>query len=724
MTWVQVKELLDLQIPWFPKSKPGLLKFAARQGWKKREVTTRGGKAFGFELSSLPPHIQEAILKKRGDSSSLAATAVLSTPGAKDGPKVAFLEERRRLDEKRQEGMAKFAALKGGHPKRLRALARFWVLEELRRFEKEHGQGYRSKRRFCERLGSDIEIPEEHRRWLERRGKLHLSPQTLYRWQKRYDEWGTWGLVDGYGKRKDRSKIDDEPEVRDFIAAQIAKFPHVKPRVLWQLLQVEFPWFEVSEATIYRYLKRWKEKNHALWTYLTNPDEWKSRYLPAVGSLTESVTRLNQVWEIDATPGDWLLKDGRHVVLGCIDSYSRRLKFLVTKISNAQAVGQLIRRCILDWGVPEAIRCDNGKEFLSHFITTVLKDLHIRQEVCAPFSPEQKGIIERAFRTMAHGVLELLPGFCGHNIAERKAIEARKAFAKRVLRGETIEVALTSSELQEILDRWCQHFYENEPHKGLGGKTPREVARAWKGYVRRVKPEALNGLLLPLGGPRIVQKKGIQFEGRFYVDPEGKIFLHVGEEVEVRPDPDDIGRIAVFLEGRFLCWAECPEVKGISRKALAETAKKLVKGGRVRQARALRKLAKAVQKNPAVALLEASERQNRAIVDFPKPAIEHDTEALREYERAIQECASTPEPPSSLPLDPPKEAPEVPDDPVEAFGFWMAIKERIERGEEVPERLRKGLQIYLKSDEFRSLRRMVEMGMGQRLEMEKWKWLN
>ena len=57
--------------------------------------------------------------------------------------------------------------------------------------------------------------------------------------------------------------------------------------------------------------------------------------------------RLNEVWQIDASPADMLTTDGRFTLYVCEDIYSRRLISLVTKTPRAAAVGLLIRKAIL-----------------------------------------------------------------------------------------------------------------------------------------------------------------------------------------------------------------------------------------------------------------------------------------------------------------------------------------------------------------------------------------
>ena len=76
--------------------------------------------------------------------------------------------------------------------------------------------------------------------------------------------------------------------------------------------------------------------------------------------MTQAVIRLNQVWELDSTPADVMCADGRHVIVGAMDAWSRRGRLLVVPVSRATAICALLRRCLIDWGVPETGRCAAG----------------------------------------------------------------------------------------------------------------------------------------------------------------------------------------------------------------------------------------------------------------------------------------------------------------------------------------------------------------------------
>ena len=108
---------------------------------------------------------------------------------------------------------------------------------------------------------------------------------------------------------------------------------------------------------------------------------------PSVGRADEGVDSLNALWEIDTTTADVLLSDGqRHTIRGIIDVWSRRMLLHVARTSSSTAVCTTLRRAILAWGVPNVVRCDNGKEFISNHTRTALKDLGIVQKTASALS--------------------------------------------------------------------------------------------------------------------------------------------------------------------------------------------------------------------------------------------------------------------------------------------------------------------------------------------------
>jgi transposase InsO family protein len=392
---------------------------------------------------------------------------------------------------------------------------------------------------------------------------------------------------------------------------------------------------EVPASHVVAYfVRQYRKENESLLLFMSNPDEWKQKCQFAPGSASATVVRLNQVWETDATPGDVMLTDGRHTVIGIIDVWSRRVKVLVTPTSKAQAIATLARRCIIDWGVPEVLRSDNGKDFTARHMTRVLDALEIYQDLCPPFTPEAKPHIERFFRTFSHGLVELLPGFIGHNVAERKAIEARKSFAERMMkRGEIVEVKLSAREFQDICNRWIEAVYHRNPHSGMDGKTPVQMAEESTDQVRRIADErALDVLLCPApkdGGFRTVVKKGIEVDHRYYFNTA--LAGYARKRLRALVDHTDLGCIYCFEEsGAFVCMATCPDWYGISAEDAAGALKrrqKAILAAKRKELKALVKQAKIEMVPEDVLSYRESLIDNAAT---PKESISYTTPAIEE----------------------------------------------------------------------------------------------
>ena len=329
------------------------------------------------------------------------------------------------------------------------------------------------------------------------------------------------------------------------------------------------PLSTAREAT--RKLKRAKRRELCA---VTSPDLDRSRHAPAGGDASAKITRLNQVWELDSTKADMICICGtRCSLVGSIDIWSRRPRVLVVPESRATAIAAILRRCILEWGVPETVRTDQGKHYISKHVAGLLDDLAIEHDRCPPYRPDRKPFIERFLGTMAHEFFPKLPGFTGHNVAQAKALRERKSFAAR--RGEddteVFAADLTIQELQECIDNWCDATYGRRAHTSLGGASPFERAASWQGEVRWVHDaRALDALLAePAGdGWRTICKKGIRLDSAYYIaGPRGS---RVGERVKLRRDPTDSGRIHVYrVDGSFVCVAENPGHTRANQTAIA-----------------------------------------------------------------------------------------------------------------------------------------------------------
>lgn len=670
--WFSAQELADLKLPDIPSAKKNILALAKRKNWKNRPRSGFGG-GKEYHISNLPEVARIQL-------------AVMTAPAAK---------KEAAKTEINPQGLAEYAHIEGRAKNRIDA--KLEILEAFKEFQKTLGfANTRARYIFAEKYNAgEVNVAD----WVKDT-IIGVSACTLRNWAEVLANKGISGLAGKYGCRKGTGIIDTNEAVKNYILGAIYETPHVSCKNIMRGLRARFKETRdslPSYRTLQAWVKTWKEDNEQLLTAVKNPDAWRSKYKSAAGSASESITRLNQEWQFDGTPSDLLLEGGKRCnIVGIIDVYSRRLSLSVCDRASAYAVGCATRKAILKWGVPETVRTDNGKDYVADYIKRVFAALNIEQIICPPFSPQKKPHIERAFRTFSHSLLEQLDGFIGHNVAERKDIEARRSFSQRLFnKDETIELRLTAQELQEFCDRWCEDIYEREEHGGLG-MTPGEKAASYTGTVRRIADERCLDVLLakPAGkdGIRIVSKKGISYEGSYYNAPE--LGGYEGQQIRVLLDEQDYGELYAFdLDGKFICKAVSFENKGVSLEEVAAARSAVQKRTLKIKKDALRRIAKETNlKGNALVrevFMQAAEEAGK-LVRLPSETVAYQTEQMAEAVKA----AISKEPPKPSELSTAERAAaerlkaqkpamvvKIKPSPQQNFERWKSLKSRFDEGE-------------------------------------------
>jgi len=723
--WFTTAHLAGL--PLLPGTSRGINKIADRESWESRKRAK--GKGREYHIDSLPKETQKHLRHQQAVAAVNVMSAATPLPGETTLNEIMqpVKESTEARLSRKEQSLKDFSALPDG-PKKTRAKARKWTVEALNIYRRTHGGTKQSSRaQFAEAFNDytldkdTIDPPQWVREQMPKYNGTHtLSAASLQRWENDLFNKGIMALVDSYGQNKGKSKIECNDELKKLVLGSMFKYPHITGKKIKAYIEASNPALDVvSVKGIDRYISSWKADNAQLWTKITNPDQWKNIYMAAVGSHHDHITYPNQLWELDSTPGDWMLTDGRHSVVGAIDMYTRRMKLYVSKTSKATAVCQVFRRAVIAWGLAEAIRTDNGKDYVSKQIDAVTEALEVNHEVCIPFASEEKGTIERAMRTLSHGILDLLPGFIGHNVAERKVIEARKDFARRIMDKEAVvDVKISSDDLQIALDQWTDHVYMHDEHGGLNGKTPFQMASEWTKPVRRISDErVLDMLLAEVAGTRTITKKGIKFNKRWYFD--ARLFEHTGKESSIKYDEQDIGRLAVYISGRFICWAECPELLGTSRKEAASAIKAHQKKFLTQQGKEYIDYKKQLTDDIPQVVLQHRIEQSEKITAFPRPGTEHTTPAIKsvtgldapQQPAAPEETARQKEIKQQIASNTFK--PVVLDiadaeNPQDRHRRWARIEQQIANGEPVNDELKAALKRYQQSSGYKIMKDFFE----------------
>lgn len=577
--WPSAADLVGL--PGMPGSRRGVGLRAAREGWASASEPVRGGQLVRFDPSCLPAETRLALAAQQAAGQTPCVQQALQLVDPATPQRIAgwldagadLVDGNARAAERAAKRRAVTAPLKEREAQRTRVLVLF-----QRWWQQVGGQLCPALQSFALTWSAGrIDAPDELRQAYPR-----LGWTTVRSWWLALQEKGTLAR-DPHPRRGQYAALSGQ--VGTATLAIIGSKPHLGAAATRRLLikagfaEAELP----SERSFQRALDAFKKDNAAAWLAHVNPDAWRNKYLPADGDASAHCTAPNDEWQLDSTVGDCMLFDPetgevrRHHIIACIDVFTRRVMFLVTRTSKAAAIMALLRRAIAAWGLPLAVKTDNGQDYVADALEFSLMQLGIEHRTCEPFQPQQKPFVERVIGTLLHDLFPLLTGFVGHNVAQRKAIESARSFADRLFpkkredAGE-VELRLSPLQLQRMVDNWTADYLAQE-HSALGC-SPIEHTQRHEKQVRRVDERALALFLLPIAADEIrqVKKKGVEFDRGFFTGD--CLSGRDGEDVRVRMADDEIGRLHVFeLDGAYIGPVEDNTRLGVGIKAVSAKRK-------------------------------------------------------------------------------------------------------------------------------------------------------
>lgn len=633
--WLTAKEIADEKLPFMPTTKMGVSQLAERENWNEHPFArSRKGRGGGMEYRYmiLPATAQMAYVQKHQRIGSEQLS--LNIPQVEK----VNLNAREQLERDARVAILKaFEDFSNGMRARSRTLS-----GALHHFSMKYN-------------ARSLQVEE----WV-RDAVPSVSPRSLMRWRKTAKA-GTAALAfDRGAARAGKGLLDtaNDGEVKAFILAWIASNPALSAETIQGYVKDHFGSELVSRTgelkalpplrTFQHFIKNLSAAEKVVITKISNPDKFRSTMkLSGTGTLRH-ISEPNALWQIDASPVDALCLDGRHSLYACVDIATRRLVITLSKTPRASAVGLLIRKATLMWGVAHVIKTDNGSDFVAIATKQLFANLDIIPDVSDAYSPEQKGHVERVIKTFQHEVGPQLPGYIGHSVAERKSIEERKSFSARLGADDKdlFEVALTAEQLQRHIDDWLEYCYHEREHDGLKQRiagsvvkrSPNQAAAASNAVIRRVEERALDALLMPVAGKdgmRRMTKQGIKIDGFYYLC--GSILP--GTDVFVRLDPIDMGKVYVFAatDGRFLDTALCPELADVNPQAYVKAQKQIAADHLREREREIKADIRALKKGPSgiertIRLAKAEAQQRAAstanVIQMPKREEQHSTPAI------------------------------------------------------------------------------------------------
>lgn len=341
-----------------------------------------------------------------------------------------------------------------------------------------------------------------------------LSERTLRRYLARYEEAGFSGLKPlAKGRKAVGATIAEH-----LLDAAIQLRREVPGRSVRQLIQI-LEWEEKA--------KPGEIKRSTLQEKLTQRG-YSSRQMKMYASSGVAARRFqkrhrNSLWQGDIKYGPFLpigpngaMKQVYLVLL--IDDASRfiinggfydSLEQSIVEDSFRKAVGQ--------FGSPDAVFFDNGKQYSNKWMKRTCSKLGIRLLFARPYSPESKGKVER------------MNGVIG-------------TFLNEV----ALEKCKTLDQLNNWFQIWLNECHQSKPHSALGEHTSPEMAyRSDSKSLRFVDAQTLANAFLHSEDRKVDKAGCISFMGKKY--EVGLLFM--GRKVQVVYDPADITEVTIEAEG-------------------------------------------------------------------------------------------------------------------------------------------------------------------------------
>ncbi|MFE7516020.1 Mu transposase C-terminal domain-containing protein [Streptomyces sp. NPDC057540] len=222
-------------------------------------------------------------------------------------------------------------------------------------------------------------------------------------------------------------------------------------------------------------------------------------------------------------------------------------------------------------GVPEHVRVDRGKDFLSKTVLGALGALGTRVEDLPAYSPHLKGTVENLNRCVDRMLFAALPGY---------TLTPRPRHTKRKSNQDAAHLQLTFEEFTtEVLD-WARWWNTEHRPALLEGRTPIEAWNADPTPLSDVAESALWGLMLEDDGRvRKLTSHGVRWRGRDYIG--AWMAGHAGRSVRIRHMPHHDHEIEVcdsagrHLGTAHLADAATPEQLDALRRTRTTRARRL-----------------------------------------------------------------------------------------------------------------------------------------------------
>ena len=326
--------------------------------------------------------------------------------------------------------------------------------------------------------------------------------------------------------------------------------------------------------------------------------------------------------------------------------------YYITYNPGSEATLIALRKGILEYGIPDNIYVDNGREFLTFDIgglghrkkkpkdgeekfepPGVFKRLGINMTNAIVRNAKAK-IIERRFEDVKNDLSRLFNTYTGGSVVEKPER------LKFVLKKDQI---YTDEEFEEYVTAVLEWYFNMEAYNGAveadKGKCKMDVFNEHLKRKRVASAEELNLMLMRSTRPQQVTRRGVHLDiggGRIDFWNDDFVHLMLGKKVYFRYDPENLSEVRIYdLEDRYIMSVPADNTAVLSYNASKDDVK-----AAMAKTRRLERIAREYKENAILAdvdkitamelVLKQAERNKANYQGKPNPS-------LLEVQRADEE---------------------------------------------------------------------------------------
>ena len=354
-----------------------------------------------------------------------------------------------------------------------------------------------------------------------------VSPTTLARWERLYQEHGFDGLKPQPRRDKGQPRALS-PQTLERAEALKREQPLRSSRSIISMLVLDqtnpIPEPHIAPRTLRRQLALRGATSAQLLTQ-QRPKPYR-RF---------ERTHFGDLWQGDAMDGPWLPDPAnpdqkrQTFLFAFLDDHSRLVPH-AQFYWNEQLprLEDCFKRAILRYGRPLAIYVDQGKVYTSKQLNTICATLGIQRILGTPYYPEGRGKIERFFQFVQS---DFLPELQHSSV-------------------------ITLPQLNESLLAWIEVVYQRKLHTETGQAPLERFRQDPSPATRPADPLELRQAFLHRDQRKVTKTATFSFRRNRYRLPA---YLR-GQTVELRYDPFDLTRIEVWFNDTFLQLAEPDQI--------------------------------------------------------------------------------------------------------------------------------------------------------------------